>query len=433
MDTDSDSCMARRPSGGHLRRLLVRRWRKRGYTEGTIAAYLVWVQRYQASCLAVGRDEFRELTRQHAVGLARGYGAKPSTKRRASYAAESALRAMSRTLTGAGWDLPMWAPPPKPDSFARVAGWWREAGYSETTIKSYLEWLRRHRTQYGVHGRCRLTRREVLRFVRAYARRRGINASRACRSARTALRAWSRALAEMGEKVPPWTAPNTPGPFADLLAEYRRFRKCLRGVQDSSSTRECQHIRNFLGSLGHRSPDLSAISVPDIDRFLIDFGCKRKPKTVAGACTSLRSFFRFLHATGRISTDLSPLIAGPHIRRMADLPRGLPWAEVRKLLRAIDRSTLIGKRDYAAILLMASYGMGSAEVRRLSLEDIDWIAGTLRVVRPKTGVVTVLPLLGPVGEALAEYLKSGPPRRPPIRAIFGSSAKSVGDSRTVRL
>jgi integrase len=77
---------------------------------------------------------------------------------------------------------------------------------------------------------------------------------------------------------------------------------------------------------------------------------------------------------------------------------------VRRLLKVIDRSTVLGKRDYAALLLMASYGMGSGEVRGLRLDDVDWHKGTLRVTRAKTGVVTTLPLLGPIGTALADYL-----------------------------
>ena len=88
------------------------------------------------------------------------------------------------------------------------------------------------------------------------------------------------------------------------------------------------------------------------------------------------------------------------------------------MLRAIDRRTALGKRDYATTLLMATYGMGGAEVLALRLDDVNWVAGTLRVVRPKTGVWTILPLLGPVGRALASYLRNGRPRRGASRALF---------------
>jgi integrase len=77
----------------------------------------------------------------------------------------------------------------------------------------------------------------------------------------------------------------------------------------------------------------------------------------------------------------------------------------------IDRSTLTGKRDYAMFLTMAVYGMGASEVLDLCLDDIDWQAGTVSVVRRKTGVHTLLPLLGPPGKAMASYLRSTPRHR----------------------
>ena len=37
------------------------------------------------------------------------------------------------------------------------------------------------------------------------------------------------------------------------------------------------------------------------------------------------------------------------------------------------------------LLMMSIYGLGAGEVIRFQLQDIDWDAGTLRDVRPKTG------------------------------------------------
>ena len=85
------------------------------------------------------------------------------------------------------------------------------------------------------------------------------------------------------------------------------------------------------------------------------------------------------------------------------------WADVCRILRAVDRATPRGRRDLALLLLMASYGMGAAEVLTLKLGDINWRVGTLRVTRPKTGVPIVLPLLPPVARALVAYLRHGRP------------------------
>jgi len=74
------------------------------------------------------------------------------------------------------------------------------------------------------------------------------------------------------------------------------------------------------------------------------------------------------------------------------------------------------------LLLLASYGMGSIEVARLRLEDIDWAAKTLFVRRPKTGVPIELPLLPAVARALAAYLRRGRPGHSIAREVFLSVA-----------
>jgi integrase len=70
------------------------------------------------------------------------------------------------------------------------------------------------------------------------------------------------------------------------------------------------------------------------------------------------------------------------------------------------------------LLLMATYGLGAAEVLGLRLENVDWRAKVLRVRRPKTGVGIDLPLLPPVARSLATYLQGERPCADDERRIF---------------
>jgi integrase len=76
------------------------------------------------------------------------------------------------------------------------------------------------------------------------------------------------------------------------------------------------------------------------------------------------------------------------------------------LLDGCDRSTAIGVRDFAMIMVLARLGLRSIEVARLELRDVDWRAGEL-VVRGKAGRQDRMPLPGEVGEALVAYLSAG--------------------------
>ena len=122
---------------------------------------------------------------------------------------------------------------------------------------------------------------------------------------------------------------------------------------------------------------------------------------MADIACGVRSFVRFLLATARISLDLAEAVIAP-VQPRFERPRpALPWADVQRLLRAVDTSTARGLRDHALLLMMSTYGLGAGEVIRLRFDDVDWKAATLRVVRPKTGVTFTLPLLPAVAKALA--------------------------------
>ena len=47
-----------------------------------------------------------------------------------------------------------------------------------------------------------------------------------------------------------------------------------------------------------------------------------------------------------------------------------------RVLAAVDRSTPLGRRDYAILLLAARYGLRPCDIRQLTLDEIDWREAT---------------------------------------------------------
>jgi site-specific recombinase XerD len=99
---------------------------------------------------------------------------------------------------------------------------------------------------------------------------------------------------------------------------------------------------------------------------------------------------------------------------------------IRKLLDSIDRSTSMGKRDYAMMLLIATYGLRSSEVAGLKFDDIQWRTNRLRVFQPKTTSPLILPLVDEVGKAILDYLQSGRPAVP-CRQVFVRHKIPIGN------
>ncbi|MEY4583223.1 MAG: hypothetical protein RL701_7926, partial [Pseudomonadota bacterium] len=146
-----------------------------------------------------------------------------------------------------------------------------------------------------------------------------------------------------------------------------------------------------------------------IESFVRSVGARVGRASLQHSVAHLRSFLRFLASRGEVAHGLDALIDTPRLYRGERLPRALPWDIVQAFLAAIDRSTLMGRRDYAMFLLIATYGLRTSEIAALRLDDIEWRAGRLRVPRPKTRAPIILPLTQGVEAALLDYLRHARP------------------------
>lgn len=79
------------------------------------------------------------------------------------------------------------------------------------------------------------------------------------------------------------------------------------------------------------------------------------------------------------------------------------------ILDSIDRSTSIGKRNHAVILLAVRLGMRASNISALEFEHIKWATNQVSFTQMKTGRAILLPLLSDVGESIINYLKNSRP------------------------
>jgi integrase len=126
---------------------------------------------------------------------------------------------------------------------------------------------------------------------------------------------------------------------------------------------------------------------------------------------------------GIIHKDLSHEL--PKIRVPTDARIPSVWDQelIDKLLGAVDRSSVRGKRDYAILLLASRLGLRVGDIRALRLDDIKWADSRIEILQSKQKTPLSLPLTEEVGQALIDYLKSGP--TPPIRDIERSSSNCI--------
>ena len=193
------------------------------------------------------------------------------------------------------------------------------------------------------------------------------------------------------------------------VAVYRTYLQHVRGFAPSTVTHHDNTASEFLAHIGYEEHPtrLAALDRQDLDTFLCTVGPRQSRASLQHVVGHLRAFLRFLVSDGEIPTGLDAQIDTPRVYRGEQLPRALPWDTVRALLHSIDRSTPLGRRDYAIFLLMATYGLRACEVVTLTLDDVEWRARRLRIPQRKIRGSLWLPLTDEVGTALLDYLRRG--------------------------
>lgn len=202
------------------------------------------------------------------------------------------------------------------------------------------------------------------------------------------------------------------------MAAFSSYLREMRGNPPCTIHKRLVHINMFSLFCRRRRRQPHRARLRDIDEFIVWCRQRYARTTVSDICCTLRSYQRFLCASGRVSRNLASSIIAPLVRTAERPHRSLPWNKVQRILRGINQSTPTGRRDYALLLMMSVYGLGAGEIIGLTLDDINWRARTLRIVRPKNGVEFVLPLLPAVGRALVGYLQGGRPQHVESRHLF---------------
>jgi integrase len=245
-----------------------------------------------------------------------------------------------------------------------------------------------------------LSAAQLERFARAR-RDEGYRRWRTVRSFRLLLRYLrGKCLVPGGER------PEAGDPAGRMLDGFGRYLRTERQLAECTVRLRVHLVRPFLAGLA--GPDgrvcLDQMSPAAVARFVADRSRVYAIGSVKQVTVALRSLLRYLFAAGLFERDLSPSVPPVAGWRMSGLPCGGEDGDVAAMLAGCDRSTVIGARDFAVLMLMSRLGLRACEVARMRLDDLDWRSGEL-AVRGKGGRTDRLPLPADVGDAVAGYLR----------------------------
>jgi integrase/recombinase XerC len=199
-------------------------------------------------------------------------------------------------------------------------------------------------------------------------------------------------------------------PLHPLVAAWRdrlalEQRRSVHTVRAYLAT--AQRLCDFLGHYHGAEVDaamLGALGPADLRAFLAGRrGEGLSNASAARELSAVRGFLRFASGEGAAV----PQVRGPRVRR--GLPRPVSPDEAVSLAEDVAESARepwMGARDFA--LLMLLYGAGLRIGEALSLTGAALDAGEVLRVTGKRGKTRVVPLIGLVREALAEYAAQCP-------------------------
>jgi site-specific recombinase XerD len=188
----------------------------------------------------------------------------------------------------------------------------------------------------------------------------------------------------------------------------------LNGVQTADhreSTRALRkrNIKRFYDFMGFRGlsgvSDLSAIIISDYTLSLQ--GCATT--SVQHMLSTLKNYFRFLFRNSYCAKDWSSSVPKVSVKQNQTIPALWEKSEVELLMKSIDRTNPVGKRDYAVILLVVQLGLRRSDIAGLKLESLKWDRNEIDLVQHKTGKRLIHPLCEDVGWAIIDYLRYARP------------------------
>ncbi|MEJ7830143.1 MAG: site-specific integrase, partial [Segetibacter sp.] len=194
------------------------------------------------------------------------------------------------------------------------------------------------------------------------------------------------------------------GEIGELMTKYIEWKKSLR-LNEKTLRSYSWYLYQFLKYLKKcetYTPDLlSPLKIMNYAATLLTNAAGAKHL----ALSIIQNFLRYLYDEGKTRKDLSLMVPKDNYKKQPRLPSTYTKEEVVVILNSIDRSTSIGKRDYAMLLLAVRLGMRASDISGLAFDNLLWSQNKIVFNQFKTQDTVELPLPADVGGAIIDYIK----------------------------
>ena len=225
-------------------------------------------------------------------------------------------------------------------------------------------------------------------------------------------------------------------PYETLLNEYLKWLEDYHHLAPGTIELRRGYLVRFFQLLpNNRFPEcLKSITPLQIQDLFLDYAKSQGLAARRSMQGTLRTFFRFCFIKGYTLQNRAPAVPTLRTYKLQTVPRTISDDMAENILNTIDRKTDLGRRDFAILMLLYTYGVRAAHVRALTFEDINWRKSELRFQALKHGKDSVVPLTTEVGESLLDYIRLTRPKFPYPQVFLTAKApyQPLRSSRVLR-
>jgi len=199
--------------------------------------------------------------------------------------------------------------------------------------------------------------------------------------------------------------------YQPLVDAYIQWMRCYQHAAPGTLEVRANSLIQFFQWLGADATPrgVGKLNAEKVEQFVLAYAPTRGRAGRRSMQSALRTFLRFALHEGYLRQPLDRAVPTLRTYKWATVPRGLNEQQAQDVLRGIERNTEVGRRDYALLQLLSTYGVRGGQLRTLRLDEIDWARDRILFKAAKHGKDVWVPMTLEVGEAVLDYLQNGRP------------------------
>ena len=192
--------------------------------------------------------------------------------------------------------------------------------------------------------------------------------------------------------------------FSKEYFEYLEYVNTLN-IKEESKDWRLKHIRGFDIYLRANDIDFQNLSKLDVYNYM-DSISSLSSRTKENRAICIRMFLDFLHENGELEINGRETFPTIVCTNYSTIPSYYVDEEIREVINSVDITSPLGKRDYAMLLILTTYGIRQKDLINLSYSNINWNDNKIIIIQSKDNEVNEFPLTKEIRYALLDYLKN---------------------------